>query len=435
MIVGVAAAFIYSALALTRGDQHVYFEVGCMILVAVTLGRWLEATGKLRASRALQSLQKLMPETARQMKGSNERRIPLEDVQRGDLIRVLAGERIPVDGCVEGTSATVDEQIVTGENVPRTKQAGDAVYGGTLNIGGELLVRTSTNGGQGTVQRMVTAVAQAVATRSLEQRFADRLATWFVPIVAVIAMLTFAAHVVTNDFESALMSSLSVVLIACPCALGVATPLAVWAALGVAARNQVLVRNGDALSRLARVKTMFFDKTGTLTSGQVQLARRQYATESIASEADRLACALSSRSIHVLSKSLNSALAEIDLGEPPELTNVSDVPGRGIVAQLRESGIPVLLGSRTFAEERGMEFTDLSSRNGGEVFPDEATSTCVGMGDRVLAVYRFQEKTRPEAHATVMRLRELGIDLGILSGDRRPQRGIHRAAIGNQCTR
>ena len=428
MVVGVATAFLYSALALTRGDQHVYFEVGCMILVAVTLGRWLEATGKLRASRALQSLQKLMPDTARRLIERTEQQIPLADVQQGDLIRILAGERIPVDGHVEGASTTIDEQIVTGENVPRTKQAGDAVYGGTLNIGSELLVRTSANGGQGTVQRMVAAVAQAVTTRSEEQRFADRLATWFVPVIAVVAMLTFTAQFWTNDVESALMSSLSVVLIACPCALGVATPLAVWAALGVAARNQVLVRNGDALSRLARVKSMFFDKTGTLTSGQVQLARRQYATKGVAPEADRLACALASRSIHVLSQSLTSELAKIDLGELPELTNVMDVPGRGIAARLTNSGIPVWLGSRAFAVERGVEFPESTRRDGEDVVADESTSTCVGKGERVLAIYRFQERVRPEAHATITQMRELGIDLGILTGDQEP----HAEAIGRQ---
>ncbi len=231
LLAGVVASFVYSVLSLIRNDQHVYFEVTCMILVAVTLGRWLEATGKLKASQALQSLQRLLPETARHLGTGREIVIPLDDVQVSDLLRVLPGERIPVDGVIERQSATIDEQIVTGESQPVFKQPGDTAYGGTLNLECELVLRVTATAKEGTIQRLIEAVNDAAASKGHEQRLADALASWFVPAVSVIALATLASHWYHADFRTGLMSSLSVVLIACPCALGIATPLAVWAAL------------------------------------------------------------------------------------------------------------------------------------------------------------------------------------------------------------
>ncbi len=191
---GVAAAFAYSAVSVMRGAGPVYFEVGCVVLVMVTLGRWLEATGKLRANDALDRLARLMPDTVRRVRGALEESIPLADIATGDVLRVLAGERIPADGRIERGLAFVDEQILTGESAPRSRQAGDSVLGGTLNIDGDLFIAVSAAGSAGTLARLIELVRTARFTKGSYERLADRVSSWFVPIVTVIALLTFCAY-------------------------------------------------------------------------------------------------------------------------------------------------------------------------------------------------------------------------------------------------
>jgi cation transport ATPase len=212
---GVIAAFAFSVLSLWRGDPHVYFEVACVILVFVTLGRWLEATGKQRATQALQSLRKVLPDTVRCVTDAGESVRPLAAAARGDLLRILAGERVPVDGLVERSAGMLDEQLVTGESLPRWKQVGQPVYGGTLNLDGDLYVRASGTANDGTVQRIADRVAEAVLTKGKEQRFADRLAQWFTPLIILIATATFVVHLRMHDFPADLMSALAVELIDC----------------------------------------------------------------------------------------------------------------------------------------------------------------------------------------------------------------------------
>ena len=243
---GVAAAFTFSLISTLRGQGHVYYEVTCMVLVAVTLGRWLEATGRLKITSAVAGLEKLLPAEAQRLQGDLARRVPLGEVRAGDLLRVLPGERVPVDGVVAGEPVSLDEQIVTGESRPVVRGAGEAVYGGTLNLDGVLTLRATASAEEGTLPRMVAAVRAAALKKDNYQRLADRIAAWFLPLVVLIALAVLAANAWGESFETGLLSALAVLLIACPCALGLATPLAVWAALAAAARR------GRAVSRWRR---------------------------------------------------------------------------------------------------------------------------------------------------------------------------------------
>jgi cation transport ATPase len=268
LCLGVAAALAYSIYSLLAGGGHVYFEVAATILVAVTLGRWLEATGKLKTTEALRGLQRLLPDMVRLVRGDSDECIPINDLRPGDHFRVLPGERIAADGLITRSQASVDEQAVTGESVPVVKQPGDRALSGTLVLDGPLVIRATSAAGEGTLARMIAAVLTATAARTRYQRLAERISSVFLPAVAVVALTTLGVHAWLGDAAGGLLAALAVLVIACPCALGLATPMALWAAVGRAAQAGVLICDGDALAALARARTICFDKTGTLTTGK-----------------------------------------------------------------------------------------------------------------------------------------------------------------------
>ena len=241
MVVGVTAAVLYSAISVFRGSGHVYFEVACVVLVMVTIGRWLDATGKVQTTAALDALEKLLPDQVRVVRSGHASLVACETIRAGDCLQVLAGERFGFDGRLLAGSADVDEQIITGESRPVTKGEGDAVYAGAMNLDGDLLVTVTAERRDGALQRMIEMVRQARLAKGYHAQLVDRISAWFLPAVAVLAIVTFAIHLVRGGFEQGLLASLAVSLIACPCALGLATPMAVWAALGKASQDQVLV--------------------------------------------------------------------------------------------------------------------------------------------------------------------------------------------------
>ncbi|MGZ3469628.1 MAG: heavy metal translocating P-type ATPase, partial [Isosphaeraceae bacterium] len=278
LCLGVSAAFAASFLSVFRGTGPIYFEVGCVILVMTTLGRWLEAAGRLKATSALDALTRLLPLDVRRLGPGTEHEqvVPLAEVKVGDRLRILPGERFPADGQVERNAALVDEQVLTGESRPVFKEQGARILGGTLNLDGDLVVRVNAVGPDGTLARLVELVKQARLSKGRYQRLVDRISTWFFPIVAGIAVLAFLLHWAFGSLGQGLMAGLAVSLIACPCALGLATPLAVWSAIGQAANHQVLFRSGEALERLADIGAVRFDKTGTLTTGAAVVGACQF---------------------------------------------------------------------------------------------------------------------------------------------------------------
>ncbi len=401
LVTGVAAAYLYSGISVFRGQGQVYFEVGCMVLVMVTLGRWLEAAGRLKATNALDALEKLLPAEVRLLMGTDIQTVPLATVCVDDTLQILPGERFPTDGCISNHFALVDEQVLTGEMRPVEKQPGDTVLAGTLNLDGDVLVTVTAQPGAGTFQRLIEFVRQARQSKGRYQQLADRLAVWFFPLMATVALATCAYHGIYESWERGLLAGLAVVLIACPCALGLATPLAVWAAMGTAARGQVLFQNGLAVEQLAGIRAIRFDKTGTLTTGHLPVAEFFYDgdRETIL----RRASALAASSTHPMSKAVVEFSSLNSLHQPSG--QIRTVAGRGVVGSFDSEAGESYLGNRQFLTEMGQELSEeLANRLGGSN-PHGAPLTFIGWGGKIRGVFLFDEVLRHEARLSIEELK------------------------------
>lgn len=413
LVTGVAAAFAISAWATWLGEGHVYFEVACMVLLAVTLGRWFEASGKLQTTAALRDLEALLPDRVRRVRRASESSrgpagtevdIPLVEVALGDALRILPGERVPVDAVIESGRAAMDERTVSGESEPVVRGLGEVVRSGTTNLDGELVIVATAPPGAGTLEQLIAAVTAAVGA-SRTQRMADRIAAWFLPTVLVIAMITCAAQWWVHGLAAGVLSGLAVVVVSCPCALGLATPMALWAAIGRCMRRQVLVRDGDAIPRLASVTTFCFDKTGTLTTGcrvdRVEIAKGAERRTVLA-----LAGGLARGSTHVMSEAVADMIASEGL-DPAIITDSKSVAGSGVEGVDAATGQVLRLGSPRWIREAVTEFPEGLSG-----------SRCVlAVGDEAVAAFWTAEQVRPSACEAVGRLREQGEAVTILSGD------------------
>jgi heavy metal translocating P-type ATPase len=416
---GVAASFVYSAFSVARGYGQVYFEVGCVVLVMVTLGRWLEATGKLKANEALDQLARLMPDRARLVRAGVETEIDRAAITKGDVLRVLAGERIPADGDVHSGRALVDQQLLTGESIPLHREAGDAVLGGTLNLDGDLLIQVTSDGPEGTLNRLIELVRKARLAKGAYERLADRVAAWFVPVVTLIATITFFAHGWRSGWGEGMLRGLSVLLIACPCALGLATPLAVWTALARAARMQVLFQSGEALEQLAAVRAVRFDKTGTITTGEPALAGFVCETPGESDHTLGYALALASGSSHILARALATAHKSVIRDGRFSAIDSRLEPGRGVVATVADDAAnrTVFLGSRRLMDEYGLAVGAALSTAAKSAEPAGQSLAWVGWGGAARGLFIFHEQLRESAQTAIAHCRQLGLDISVLTGD------------------
>ncbi len=428
--IGVTAAFVFSAISVARGTGQIYFEVACMVLVLVTLGRWLEATGRLKATAALEKLENLLPRAARKVRSHIERIVPTNSLVPGDYIRVRAGERIPVDCRIQNGCTHVDEQLFTGESLPVARGTGDDLIGGTVNIEGDIVGEVTAGPHEGSFGRMLEVLRAARSIPGQYQRLADRVAQWFVPAVALFAAIVFLAYA-EKGILPAVMCALSVVLIACPCALGLATPLAVWSALSHAARHQVLFRNGAALERLAEVKAVRFDKTGTLSDGSPSLTG--YTIESPADEDRVLSVAwqLTESSTHVFSQSIAKALEHKGIREDGvvQLKDIQTIPGQGVEATLLDDdGRPasVRLGSDKFIDVNETLCSDDIRQSLETARHNGVAIVLLAWRGRVRSLFLMEESLRTETVSAIESCKKLGLDLAVLTGDQ--QRRAKRLA-------
>ena len=432
IVLGVVAALVYSLVSLFTNGAHTYFEVACMVLVGVTLGRWLEAMGKLKTTNAIRALDKLLPAEARlvmprpedslragpEATTIEERMVPLDSVEEGQWIRVLPGERIATDGRIRRGQAAVDEQIVTGESVAAIKEAGDAVFAGTLNLDGDLFVTVTAPARQGAVRRIVDVVAKAATAKGRAQRAADRVTSWFVPAVILLALAAFLVHSIAAGLGSGLMTALAILLIACPCALGIATPLAIWTAMGRASEMGVLFRHGDAIEQLARTKAICFDKTGTLTTGDAIVDRLVTSPDTSREQLLRRALALASSSTHGLSAAIREyALGAVDRATIPLPDRVETRPGQGIVAKLDHQTGPIYLGSLSLMMENGLARPASIQAAIDEIRRHGQPLACLGWDGSVRGVFAFRECLRDETKAALESLRAAGHYVVVLTGD------------------
>lgn len=416
LLTGVVAAYVVSVITTLQSHGHVYFEVTCVILVLVTLGRWLEATGRLQASAALDQLERLLPDTVRRVSETlGQEIVPRSAVQIGECIRILPGERIPFDGIVQRGRTVVDEQFFTGESLPVEKQPTDSVLGGSANLDGEIIVEVTSAADAGALGRLLAAVRSARLTKGDFQRLADRWSQRFLPLISMIAIAAFVWHGWQRDWQHGLLTALSVVLIACPCALALATPLAIWAALAEAARHGVLFRSGAALERMAALRALRWDKTGTLTTGSPQVAQAWYLPTESRDQLESLTAALVSSSNHPFSQALREDLG--DIKPLPVVDDIRSISGRGLIGQSPDHG-EIVLGSLRWLEELGLhippELAEHLNRDEWAASP----LVCIGWDGLIRCAYRLTETLRPEAGETLNQCRELGLDQAVLTGDR-----------------
>ena len=364
---GTSAAFGLSAVQLWReGSEampHLYFEASALVITLVMLGKWLETRAKRQTTAAIRALNALRPDTARVRREGVDLELPMAQVRVGDLVVVRPGERLPVDGVVAEGASHVDESLITGESLPVVKQAGSAVTGGAVNQEGLLLVRTSAVGAESTLARIVRLVETAQAKKAPIQRMVDKVSAVFVPVVLVVALITLLAWGLgtagPGQWEAAILNAVAVLVIACPCALGLATPTAIMAGTGVAARHGNLIKDAEALEVAHRIKIVAFDKTGTLTVGQPDLLA---ALPHRSSRAQLLAesAALQAGSEHPLARAVSREFEREASNDQVALTTVSAtraVPGRGVAAKLGDRELR--LGSTRFMQELAVDMSAL----------------------------------------------------------------------------
>ncbi|MBE7555339.1 MAG: heavy metal translocating P-type ATPase [Anaerolineales bacterium] len=446
--IGSLAAYGLSVYASFIGQGQVYFDTATMTLLLVTLGRWLDAKTQVESAQALDELLARAPAEASLITpslapspskgegwGGAETRVPVDQLQVGDRIRVRPGENFAVDGRVISGEGSVDEASITGEAAPAYKGPGQTVYAGTSNLDGSFVVETTQVGEERVMGKLVRLLDEARLYRAPIERLADRVAGYFVPLVIVLGLATFGYWTWQASFEQGLMNGLAVLLIACPCALGVSTPLAIWAGLGRAARQGVLIRDSVTLEKLARIRRVFFDKTGTLTTGQSTLAEivvrrpgdgderpgkmfpavvssQQSAANSV--ELLQIAASLEHGSEHPLARSIQAAAATQNLLLLP-VENFRAMPGLGVSGTV--AGQTVWVGSWRLVEQQGLLLpADLRAER-QRLEQRGVTVIHVGWDGLVQGLLGLAETIRPAAAPALAEMKRQQLEVRVLTGD------------------
>jgi Cu+-exporting ATPase len=422
---GTSAAYGLSIYQLLRhgghGMAHLYFEASAVVITLVLLGKWMEARAKHQTTAAIRALQALRPDTARRRRDGKDEDVALQDIQLGDLVVVRPGERIAVDGEIVDGSTQVDESLITGESLPVAKHAGDHVTGGAVNAEGLIVVRTTAIGAESTLARIVRMVESAQAKKAPIQRLVDQVSAVFVPVVIGIALVTLLGWgLVTQNWEAAILNAVAVMVIACPCALGLATPTAIMVGTGAAARRGILIKDAQALEVAHRVQVVAFDKTGTLTEGKPELV----ALEPNATTADELlawAAAIQSGSEHPLARAVTHRAAEQQL-EIPAATTLRAVAGRGMAAVV--AGRELRLGSPRFMQELGLDLTAFAALDARAKELEAQGRTVSWLAEvtgtpRLLGLMAFGDTLKRSAAPAIARLHALGIQTALVTGDNR----------------
>ncbi len=434
IVLGSGAALLHSLHQMARGGE-VYFDTAAMIVTLVLLGRYIEAAAKGRASEAVMRLAALVPREARLVErgegGREERRtLPVAALQRGDRVEVVPGERIPLDGRVVSGASEVDESLVTGESRPVPKAEGAAVIGGTVNLHGTLVLEVTRIGKETVLSGIVRAVEEAQAHRPRIETVAQRAVGWFVPAVLLAAAATVAAHLARGaTVHQALMTGISVVVIACPCALGLATPLAVLLAATTASARGVLLRGGEVVEKASRITDVVLDKTGTLTRGRPVLREVVTLDPGLArEEAVALAAAVERRSEHSLGKAVAEAARGIERARDHAVAGFRAVPGKGVLAEV--DGRQVAIGNRALLADAGVSISPEDEGLASRLEAEGDTAVLLAVDGRLRAVLAVSDVVRGEAPAAVADLRKMGLSLSVVSGDNRVTTGSVAQRLG-----
>jgi Cu+-exporting ATPase len=424
--VGTSAAYFYSVVAVLfpalfaasgRGAD-VYFDTAAMIIALILLGRFLEARARGQTSAAIKKLVGMQPRTALVVRGGKETEIPVDDVQVGDLILVRPGERVPVDGIIRKGYSAIDESMITGESLPVEKKAGDEVIGATINKTGSFEFEATKVGKDTTLAQIIGLVEEAQGSKAPIQRLADVIASYFVPIVIGIAVITFIIWYFVGPAPAltfALLNFVAVLIIACPCALGLATPTAIMVGTGKGAEHGVLIRSAEALERSHQIKTVLLDKTGTLTRGKPEVTDIIAVSSSSQDEVLQLAASAERGSEHPLGEAIVRAASERKL----ELSPASDfkaIPGHGVEASVQNKKL--LLGNLKLIKDRNLSLNGLE-KEAEHLWARGKTVMFLGIDSRLTGIIALADTLKPNAREALAELHKMGIEAIMLTGDNR----------------
>lgn len=417
---GTSAAYIYSLVDVLGGHRTAltgtYFETSALLITLVLFGKYLEAIAKGRTSAAIGKLLSLQAKTARVLRDGQQQDVPLAEVRAGDLVIVRPGERVPVDGeIVEGISA-VDESMLTGESLPVDKTVGDTAVGGSINTTGSFTFRATAVGRDTVLARIVRAVEEAQGSKAPIQRIADVISNYFVPAVIGVAILTFLGWVLTTgDFTVALLSATAVLVVSCPCALGLATPTAIMVGTGRGAENGILFRGGEHLEAAGRINAVAFDKTGTITLGQPGVTDVVPIGGADRKSILEIAAGAEGRSEHPIGRAIVLA-AEAGGLTPATADQVQALTGHGIAAEV--GGHPVLIGTARLMAREGID-TVAAAEALDRLEAQGKTAVLVARDRQVVGVIAVADTVRPEAGSAIAALLGMGIDVWMITGDNR----------------
>ncbi|MEA3237056.1 heavy metal translocating P-type ATPase [Pseudomonas mosselii] len=408
---------------------HLYFEASAVVIALVLLGKYLESRAKRQTASAIRALEALRPERAVRVIEGHEEDVAISQLRLDDVVLVKPGERFPVDGQVLEGSSHADEALISGESLPVPKQPGDAVTGGAINGEGRLLVKTLALGTETVLARIIRLVEDAQAAKAPIQKLVDRVSQVFVPAVLVLALATLVGWWLAGaPLETALINAVAVLVIACPCALGLATPAAIMAGTGVAARHGILIKDAEALERAHAVNRVVFDKTGTLTSGSPRIVHQQ-ASSGDDNQLLRLAGALQRGSEHPLAKAVLDACAERDL-DVPQVADSQSLTGRGIAGQAE--GRELALGNRRLLDESRLVPGELAASAQAWEAEGRTLSWLIELGSQpsVLGLFAFGDSLKPGADQAIAALHARHISSHLLTGDNRGSAKVVAEALG-----
>ncbi|TAL16212.1 heavy metal translocating P-type ATPase [bacterium] len=411
--IGTGTAYLYSLQQTLGGHDHLYYETAGLLIAFILLGKTLEAGAKAKAGRAIKALLDLGAKSARVVREGVEVEIPVEEVVVGDRVRVRPGEKIPVDGVIVEGNSTIDESMLTGESLPVDKAPEDSVTGATVNLSGAFLFEARKVGADTALRQIVRLVEEAQGSKAPIQNLADKVSAVFVPAVILIAAVSFAVWLaVTGDVAESLKSFVAVLIIACPCALGLATPTAVMMGTGIGAKRGILIKGAEALQLAGDVGVVVFDKTGTLTIGKPELVGISTAEGYSEEEALRLGASAESPSEHPLAK----AILKARTGALSPVSGFLAHPGKGVEGVVE--GKKLLVGTKGFLAEKGVDPSPVETAV--DNFQREGKSTLLlGVDGRAVAVFAVADTLKDHAKEAVLGLEDMGIEVVLLTGDNR----------------
>ena len=428
--VGVGAAYVFSAVAVIapgifpesfrrHGEVDLYFEAAAVITTLVLLGQLIEAKARSRTGQAIKALLGLAAKTAHRVRDGQEEEIQVDAIQKGDLLRVRPGEKVPIDGVIVEGQSNIDESMITGEPMPVSKGAGDKVVGATVNQTGSFLMRAERIGSETLLAQIVQMVAEAQRSRAPIQKLADTVSGYFVPAVISIAVITFIVWSIMGPPPAmgyALVNAVSVLIIACPCALGLATPMSIMVGVGRAAQAGILVKNAEAIEVTEKVTHLITDKTGTLTAGKPEVVSR--VSDKGTSERDllQIAASVEAHSEHPLARAIVEAAKKEQIALR-EVTDFQSTTGGGVSAQL--DGRRVLVGKEKFLADSGITFSNELKRQADRLQEQAQTTVWIAVDGHAVGVLGIADPIKPTTRTAIRALHDMGLKIIMCTGDNR----------------